>query len=111
MNSSEKTKLMHLSNCGCIFHIFSILSYNSYNFSLYFSVTASVVPDEDADMVLPPEARFEVAGPVASAAATAAPVVGLEDFFGSSHASSNQDNVSLLDLSMAANQVGNIVDR
>ena len=68
-------------------------------------MTASVVPDEDADMVLPPEARFEVAGPVAAAAA-AAPVVGLEDFFGSSHASSNQDNVSLLDLSMAANQVG-----
>ena len=65
------------------------------------------VPDEDADMLLPPEARFEVAGPVAAeSAAAAAPVVGLEDFFGSSHASSNQDNVSLLDLSMAANQVG-----
>ena len=69
-------------------------------------MTASVVPDEDADMVLPPEARFEVAGPVGAAAA--APVVGLEDFFGSSHASSNQDNVSLLDLSMAANQVSDI---
>ena len=64
--------------------------------------------DEDADMPLPPEARFEVAGPVAAAAAPAvseAGPVGLEDFFGSSHASSNQDNVSLLDLSMAANQV------
>lgn len=57
-------------------------------------------------MVLPPEARFEVTGPVAAEAA--APVVGLEEFFGSSHASSNQDNVSLLDLSMAANQVGTI---
>lgn len=63
---------------------------------------AASVPDEDSDMVLPPEARFEVTGPVAAEAA--APVVGLEEFFGSSHASSNQDNVSLLDLSMAANQ-------
>ena len=64
-------------------------------------------------MPLPPEARFEVAGPVAAAAAAVAAIpeagpVGLEDFFGSSHASSNQDNVSLLDLSMAANQVGSV---
>ena len=62
-------------------------------------------------MPLPPEARFEVAGPVAAAAAAAVPEagpVGLEDFLGSSHASSNQDNVSLLDLSMAANQVGSV---
>ena len=81
------------------------------NLTSFRHLVVASVPDEDADMALPPEARFEVAGPVASAAATAAPVVGLEDFFGSSHASSNQDNVSLLDLSMAANQVGNIVDR
>ena len=62
-------------------------------------------------MPLPPEARFEVAGPVAAAAAAVSEAgpVGLEDFLGSSHASSNQDNVSLLDLSMAANQVRNHV--
>ena len=59
-------------------------------------------------MPLPPEARFEVAGPVATVVSEAGPV-DLEDFFGSSHASSNQDNVSLLDLSMAANQVGSVL--
>ena len=61
-------------------------------------------------MPLPPEARFEVAGPVAAVVSEAGPV-GLEDFLGSSHASSNQDNVSLLDLSMAANQVGSVCSR
>ena len=62
-------------------------------------------------MPLPSEARFEVAGPIEAASGVSevkAGPVGLEDFFGSSHASSNQDNVSLLDLSMAANQVGSV---
>ena len=39
-------------------------------------------------------------------------MVGLEEFFGSSHASSsNQDDVSLLDLSMAGSQVSEPVPR